>query len=457
MLRKIFSSWLGITGVTIFSILALTALLVIATFPSGFGKEIWNNPAYWADNPKSAPPFWVELWDQTKTKHQVFESSIPSETLKDGSGETHLYRFRVEIKPNSYPSFLSFSLSGIQFRGAPPTVEAYLESGSDKILVHRHIVPALRPDENAPARRYFDVPFRARLDSEPDLKEEIRIFFEKLWQEGARTFDAVIKIYLTDPEDSIGSVKFVAGGHTFGWLGTDNIGHDIAKGILYGLPIALLVALTVALATTAIGAIIGGTTAYFGGWIDSLTQSIIYVKVNIPTLPIIIMLVYAFGSHLSYVILFLIVFGWSGLVLRIRPWVFQLREEGFIDYARASGFSHWRIIFRHILPQTKAFLLANFVLTAPGAILSEAALSFLGLGDPSLPTWGYMLNQGFRTGALLLGYWWWVLPPGIAIVITTFSFRLISAALESETEPGFESEKGKERRVAHGSTVAVAS
>ncbi|MBI3117009.1 MAG: ABC transporter permease subunit, partial [Thaumarchaeota archaeon] len=96
-----------------------------------------------------------------------------------------------------------------------------------------------------------------------------------------------------------------------------------------------------------------------------------------------------------------------------------------------------QIVLRHILPQTAPYLLAQMIFLAPAAILAEAALSFLGLGDPSIPTWGQILDSGFRSGAVYVGFWWWILPPGLLIVFTAMTFILISLGLEPVVNPKF--------------------
>jgi peptide/nickel transport system permease protein len=92
-------------------------------------------------------------------------------------------------------------------------------------------------------------------------------------------------------------------------------------------------------------------------------------------------------------------------------------------------------VVRHVLPHAASFVLAQLVFSAPSAILAEAGLSFLGLGDPSLPTWGQILEYGFRTGAVYLGYWWWVIPPGLAIVVTAVTFMFLAIGLEPVVDP----------------------
>ncbi len=100
---------------------------------------------------------------------------------------------------------------------------------------------------------------------------------------------------------------------------------------------------------------------------------------------------------------------------------------------RAASTSH--IIWRHVFPHTAPYVFAQLIFFAPGAILAEAGLSFLGLGDPSLPTWGQILEHGFRTGAVFLGYWWWVVPPGLLIVLTALTFMLLALGMETVVNP----------------------
>ena len=119
----------------------------------------------------------------------------------------------------------------------------------------------------------------------------------------------------------------------------------------------------------------------------------------------------------------------------VRSMVLQIRTGQEVEATQALGASGARIIFRHILPHTASYALAQLVFFAPSAILAEAGLSFLGLGDPTIPTWGQILEDGFRTGAVFLGYWWWVIPPGILIVITALTFMFLALGLEPVVDP----------------------
>ena len=218
-------------------------------------------------------------------------------------------------------------------------------------------------------------------------------------------------------------------------MGTDSNGRDLARGLIFGFPIALIIGLTTALSATVIGTSMGIISGYTGGKTDICIQRFCDLLTNIPLLPILLFLAFILGQKLWIVMVVLVIFGWPGLAIVIRSMVLQLRSGQLVEATTALGASRWRIMLRHIFPQIAPFVFAQMIFFTPAAILAEAGLSFLGLGDPSIPTWGQILDQGFRTGAVYVGYWWWVLPPGILIVITALTFVLIAMAMESVVDP----------------------
>ena len=159
------------------------------------------------------------------------------------------------------------------------------------------------------------------------------------------------------------------------------------------------------------------------------------ILANVPLLPILIFLIFILGQRLELVILILIVFGWPGLTILVRSMVLQYNSSQLVESTRALGASSWRIMFRHIFFQIAPFILAQMIFFTPAAILAEAGLSFLGLGDPSIPTWGQILERGFSTGAVYAGYWWWVLPPGLLVVLAAMTFVLLTLGMEPVVNP----------------------
>ncbi len=227
----------------------------------------------------------------------------------------------------------------------------------------------------------------------------------------------------------------------YGILGTDRIsasspyGRDLWQGVLYGTRWALIVGLMASTISTLIGVIYGVISGYYGGAIDAVLSRLAQVIYSLPVLPLLILLSYYVGRSIWNVIVLLIVFGWVGIVFTVRSMALQLRENLYVEAARAVGVDHGRIIFRYIFPQVLPYTFASIALGVPGAILTEAGLSFLGLGDPNIVTWGKILHDAQAGGAVLSGAWWWVVPPGLAIAIVGLSFVLFGYALDTILNP----------------------
>ena len=181
--------------------------------------------------------------------------------------------------------------------------------------------------------------------------------------------------------------------------------------------------------------VVGVVSGYAGGRVDTAIQRLADVVVNVPVLPLLIFMVFVLGARLWLILLVLVAFGWPGLTIMVRAMVLQLRSSPEVEAAVTLGASRPRVLARHVFPHLAPFVFAQLIFFAPSAILAEAGLSFLGLGDPSVPTWGQILEAGFRTGAVYLGYWWWVVPPGVLIVLTAVTFMLLSLGMEPVVDP----------------------
>jgi len=224
-------------------------------------------------------------------------------------------------------------------------------------------------------------------------------------------------------------------GVLFGILGTDSLGRDIYSQIIYGAQISLAVGLLAAFASTSIGISLGITAGYVGGVVDEALMRIADILLCLPVLPLLLGLVMLFGTSVWYLVLLIAVFGWMGLSRMIRSQVLSLKEMPFTECARAAGASKFYIMIKHMLPNVLPIALAAMVLSVPAAILTEAAISFIGLGDPSTPTWGRMLHYAVGEGGFWHLAWWWFLPPGLAITFLTLSFVFIGHAVDEVVNP----------------------
>jgi peptide/nickel transport system permease protein len=237
--------------------------------------------------------------------------------------------------------------------------------------------------------------------------------------------------YLFDPRDTVVDSGVILGGKVYGIIGTDDLRRDLAVGLLWGAPVALFIGLTVSGAAVSIGLIYGVVAGYKGNRTDEGLMRINDVFYSLPTLPLLVILSVTIGRSIFLITGFLVIFGWVGMAKISRSLALQIKSLQYIEAARLMGQSDTRIIFKHIIPQLLPLTFASIAIAVPGAILGEAALSFLGLGDPSIPTWGQILHDAHSAGAMSRGLWWWIVPPGMMIAITGLAFVLIGNALDS--------------------------
>ncbi len=218
-------------------------------------------------------------------------------------------------------------------------------------------------------------------------------------------------------------------------LGTNDIGQDILSEFIYGSRVSLYVGLTAPLIASVLGTLLGLLSGYLGGLVDEVVVGAVDVMLALPSLPLIIILAAYLGPSLNNIVLILAFFGWSGFARVVRAQVLSLRERPYVEAARAAGASGLRIMFRHILPHVVPLIIANLVLSATSAILAEAGLSFLGLGDPTVKSWGQMLRRAQAGHALDQGLLLWVFVPGLGIALLGTGFTLLGIAIEERVNP----------------------
>ncbi|HEU4985413.1 MAG TPA: ABC transporter permease, partial [Nitrososphaera sp.] len=241
--------------------------------------------------------------------------------------------------------------------------------------------------------------------------------------------------YLFGHDDSVTDSGVILGGKVYGLMGTDELRRDLATGILWAAPVALFIGLTVSIASVLIGLTYGVVAGYKGKRTDEGLMRINDIFYSLPTLPLLVILSVTIGRSVFLVTGFLVIFGWVGMAKISRSLALQLKNLQYVEAAKLMGQSDTRIIFRHIIPQLLPLTFASIAIAVPSAILGEAALSFLGLGDPSIPTWGQILHDANTAGAAIRGLWWWIVPPGLMIALTGLAFALIGNALDSIVNP----------------------
>ena len=221
-------------------------------------------------------------------------------------------------------------------------------------------------------------------------------------------------------------------------MGTDDLGRDIFSGVLWGARVSIAVGLLAALASTGIGVLIGAASGYYGELLDDLLMRVTEFFLVIPRFFLVLVMVALFGNSLWHVILAIAILSWPVTARLVRVEFLAVREKEFVESVRAAGASDLRIILRHILPNAVPPIVVSGSLQIARAILLEAGLSFLGLGDPNQISWGVMLYNAQR----FLRHAWWISTfPGLAIFLIVMGFNLVGDGLNDALNPR---QKGRE-------------
>jgi peptide/nickel transport system permease protein len=235
------------------------------------------------------------------------------------------------------------------------------------------------------------------------------------------------------PDAHVGP-PFAPPSHEF-LLGLDDGGYDVLSLLIWGLRVSLLVGFAATVIAVIVGTTVGVTAGYFGGIGDGVLMRVTDFFLVIPTLPLMIVIANIWGASLFHIIVVIGVLSWTTTAIVLRAQARSVRERTYIKRARAVGATHMRIIRLHLLPQLLPLVVANAVLTVAYAIFTEAALSFLGLGDPNHVSLGTMIEHAFLRAAISSGAWWAIVPPGALITVIVVACSLVGRSMEERMNP----------------------
>jgi peptide/nickel transport system permease protein len=218
-------------------------------------------------------------------------------------------------------------------------------------------------------------------------------------------------------------------------FGTDDLGRSVFALTIRGSQTSLLVGFAATLMSVLIGSVIGIVAGYLGRWPELLLMRLTDWFLVIPFLPLAIVLASILSPSLGVIVLVIGITSWPSTARIVRAQVLSVKTRPYVERARALGGGGWHLTTRHILPNVGPIIFANTVLLVAIAILSESTLSFLGLGDPTRTSWGTILDAAFSAGAATAGQWWWLVPPGVAIVLVVLAFTMCGYALDEILNP----------------------
>jgi peptide/nickel transport system permease protein len=437
----------GIAGVLLLLSLVIMSIYAAAAVPLESFRQ-WNNPAIWIDLPKSAAPAWTNIGLGPRTSEHIVLQQSDAETSSslDAGVTTLVHSYKVDFNYDTFPNDFML-LYTARYGETQPVIQIdFIRPDGHELQIYFASLPPSRQGDNEFSGRLFstDRSIAASLRGYASLysypvdasSPQVMIFSDLAERKVLKgTYTIRETFLLFDQNDSVTNSGVILGGKVYGIMGTDDLRRDLSIGILWGAPVALFIGLTVAIAGVIIGLIYGVIAGYKGNRTDEGLMRVNDIFYSLPTLPILVILSVTIGSKLLLITGFLVIFGWVGMAKVSRSIALQLKNMPYVEASKLMGQSDMKIIFKHIIPQLLPLTFATIAIAVPGAILGEATLSFLGLSDPSIPTWGQILHDANTAGAAARGIWWWVVPPGLMIALTGLAFVLIGNALDAIVNP----------------------
>ena len=436
-------SKIGIAGISILAILVTVSIVAIVAIPNETFSQ-WNNPGNWISYPKVAIPVWVNFFLVEKIpEHKILDDPI-EKTVTSGEISLVSHQFGLNFDYDDFPNDFIYEFS-TEYSGAPLLEIQVIRPDGIKLELQSTSLP-YSESKTVHTERIFstDESIRKKLFLQSEqfdfslnrLSSEDIVFSQTNSHKPLKgDYSFMVNLYGIDSENKIPESTLIVGGKAFGLMGTDELRRDLAIGLLWGTPLALFIGIVVAIASVVMGLLYGVYAGYRGKKTDEVLMRFNDVIYALPALPFLIILSVTISNSIFLMIGFLTIFGWVGVAKVSRSMALQIKTRGYIDAAEMMGQKRSKIILRHILPQLLPYAFASIAISVPAAITTEAGLSFLGLGDPSFPTWGQILHDANVYGAASRGLWWWIMPPGVMIAITGLAFVFIGNALDVIVNP----------------------
>ena len=434
-LKEIFNYPTALGGVVIILILVGISIYTVIAIPYSKAIELWRGGEnQWYQNPKTAAPLWVN-WFRTnklpetidlKTDNKAVTKTV---TASDGT-KTIDITYPININYDSFPDDFAIYFNAT-YDQKPPFVGIVWETPDGRSIrlgnftIKKGFTYRVSQDQKLSRKLNGALPHVGLLagpkyNSPTPLKGEYHLKIEGVTFEPDSDINAEVVIY----------------GKLAGWAGTDNLRRDLGIALLWGTPIALAFGLLAAVGTTLSQLIIAGVSTWFGGWVDQIIQRVTEINLVLPFLPILIM-VGTFYSRSIFtilgVVILLSIFGQG--IKTFRAVFMQIKESPYIEAARSYGSNSGRIIFTYMIPRLIPLLIPQFIVLIPSYVFLEASLAVLGLGDPTLPTWGKLIDNSYSNGALFQGLYYWVLEPSALLMITGLAFSVVGYAMDRVFNP----------------------
>nr|AIE98114.1 binding-protein-dependent transporter inner membrane protein (ABC.PE.P1) [uncultured marine thaumarchaeote KM3_04_D06] len=387
-------------------------------------------------------PIWVNYFLEDKIPEHVIIENPSTITKKDVISVTS-HQFTIEYMYDDFPNDFIYEFSA-EYSDSPLLQISVIRPDQNKMLLLSTSLP-YSDEKITHHERIFSTDDSIRKNVQIE-SAKMKLFRENVSSEDLIFADEnghvlkgnylfLVNLYDTRNHAKIIDSKLILGGKAFGIMGTDELRRDLIVGLLWGTPLALLIGISVAIGSVVVGLIYGVYAGFKGRKTDETMMRFNDIIYALPALPFLIILAVTISNSIFMMIGFLMIFSWVGIAKVSRSMSLQIKTKQYIEASKIMGQKDSKIIFKHIIPQLLPYAFASIAISVPAAITTEAGLSFLGLGDPTFPTWGQILHDANVFGAAARGLWWWIVPPGVMIAITGLAFVFIGNALDTIINP----------------------
>jgi peptide/nickel transport system permease protein len=425
----------ALAGVIIILVLLVISIYTVIAIPYPKAIELWRGmDADWYKNPKLAGPVWYNWFRKSKlpvTIDLTAGSKGVTRTVTPSGDSTVIdYTFDIPYNYDIYSQDFAIYFTAKYQEKAPFVGLTWITPDGRKIRLGNF---ALK--QQMAYRVSQDTKLTAKLKDNP---AHIGLFAGPKF-DSATPLKGTYQLQVegvTFEKDSDFTVEPIIYGQLAGWAGTDNLRRDIGIALLWGTPVALLFGLLAAVGTSLAQLIIAAVSTWFGGWVDTLIQRITEINLVLPFLPILIMVGTFYSRSLFTILTCVILLSIFGAGIKtFRANFIQVKEAAYIEAGRSYGASNTRIIFLYMIPRLIPLLIPQFITLIPSYVFLEASLAVLGLGDPTLPTWGKLIDDSYNAGALFQGWYYWVLEPSLLLMVTGLAFSAVGYAMDRIFNP----------------------
>ncbi|MEM2514780.1 MAG: ABC transporter permease [Candidatus Bathyarchaeia archaeon] len=458
LLREVLGSKSGFTGVSILVLIIAMSFIAVIFYPYSLISQIWNDPEYWKDNPHLALPTWYNT---------IAGLNLPPNIIFDSRKEdARILKHKITFGNfTEHQITITFSYN---YDGFPSEINAYFYAKFQRNPLIQ--ITFVRPDGR-------EIPFWSGslernesfviLSNSPIAKKNIQVYYYNTFK--SSVYDPPTNIVLFAVEEpgmcdmtsarvlksidknenyrvrikgiffeqwSELNVKLIIYGRVYGLLGTDDRRRDLIIPLLWGAPIALSFGISLSVIITFLHLLLGTISAWFGGKVDLIIQKITEIYMIVPFFAVLVLISTFYKINIWTVFISIIILSlFGGGVKSARALALQLKQMPYVEAAIVYGTKSFRIITRYIMYPMLPILIPGIISAIPGFVFLEAALAYLGLGDPTLPTWGKTINEANTAGAVYWLFWWWILPPIIALILLSAAFALIGYSLDKIVNP----------------------